>query len=118
MLRAAAKLFFRQYPAETAAAVQSDFKEMMRLCEHFAARRNDIAHGKQDVVPGRGHYLVPAFYNTKKHKPGEPMAFSYSSMEIRYYANRFVDLRALAERINRAAFTMVRNASSAKPDAS
>jgi hypothetical protein len=69
MLRAAAESFFRQYPAWSAAPVRKDFNVLMRLCEHFAARRNDIAHGKRDVVPGRSHYLVPAFYNTKSTSP-------------------------------------------------
>jgi hypothetical protein len=109
MLKAAADAFFRQYPAEIAAPLRDGFNGLMRRCGEFVARRNDIAHGKRDIVVGRGHYLLPAFYNTKKHRPDEPMAFSYSSKEIRVYSNHFIDLRSLAQRVNSATSAMAMN---------
>jgi hypothetical protein len=109
LLKAAAEAFFAQYPTDIAQPIKAGFDTLMQKCNQFVARRNDIAHGKREWVPGRGHYLFPAFYNTKKHRPGQAMAFSYSSKEIRAYANHFIDLQSLAERINLATSAMVLN---------
>jgi hypothetical protein len=109
MLKAAAEVFFGQYPPEIAGPIKEGFDDLMKSCVQFAARRNDIAHGKRELVAGRGHYLLPAFYNSKKHRPGQVMAFGYSSKEIRAYANHFIDLNSLAERINLAASSMMMN---------
>jgi hypothetical protein len=100
LLKAAAEAFFAQYPADVAAPIKKGFDDLMLNCNQFVARRNDIAHGKREWVAGRGHCLLPAFYNRKKHRPGQAMAFCYSSREIRTYANHFIDLQSLADRIN------------------
>jgi hypothetical protein len=113
LLGAAAEAVFRQYPREP--KIKNGFNNLMRKCNEFVARRNDIAHGKCEFVAGRGYFLLPAFYNTKKHQPDRPIPFSWSSKEIRAYANHFVDLQTLSDRLNSALFGMMSNAPKKPP---
>jgi hypothetical protein len=88
MLDAAGEAYFYNKPNPQ---LQAEFDSVVSHYRGFAARRNDIAHGRagQDSQnPAHGWYLYPGLYNSKKYPiGGQPPKYLYSSVEI----NRFGD---------------------------
>jgi hypothetical protein len=102
MLEAAGEAFFSIHEAKRDAGVTGKaFSGLMKDCKRFCSRRNDIAHGRKHHIPRKGHYLFPAFYNSKKYPlpANAAVSYSFTSTEIDYYADRFADLATRAERL-------------------
>jgi hypothetical protein len=113
-LEAAASSYFTANKA-AAAELEADLRGLMKKCRNFAGQRNNIAHGRKNFLPTKGHYLLPAFYNTRKY-PTEPVpSYAYTSKEIDYYAGWFGALTETAQRLNIAASAIALNTSPATP---
>jgi hypothetical protein len=71
--------------------------DLTNLVGKYAARRNEIAHGvvyrysvyKTDAV---GFCLFPSYYNTRKRGTDNEPSYIYSSAEIDYFSERFLEL--------------------------
>ena len=74
-LSAAAAAFFHHAtyrkriagPDRLIADTRPKFDDLMNHCRQFAARRNDIAHGRYKHDPTLGYFLKPAMYNAEKY---------------------------------------------------
>jgi hypothetical protein len=110
MLDAAADTFFysRTWRAKTAAdplvsKTQDEYRELVKLCRNFAARRNDIAHGRYHDHPELGYFLRPAAYNSRKYDYEQPFgAYSYTSVEMGIYTQCFMNLTVRARAVRSA----------------
>lgn len=111
MVEAAAEAFFL---AHRAPRVQADFASFMNRAGQFAARRNEIAHGRvgKFLTPTRkvdGWCLYPSYFNTKKYELVSTRRrkivrhlytrehvrkpkYLYTSVEINAFATAFGDL--------------------------
>jgi hypothetical protein len=89
MIRAAGETFFQ---SANAPQFQVEFDDLMTECLQWSNRRNDIAHGRVWPSAEIGHLLFPALYATKKYRPAQTPAYSYSSKEIKRAALGFQDL--------------------------
>ena len=96
MLSAAADAFFENFGRPD---VQSTYREIIKQCRGFGARRNDIAHGTRTLYPDLGHILVPAYYNSRKYATNDNPAYRYSSIEIDYYEGEFAALIELIRQL-------------------
>jgi len=90
MLQVAAEAYFYTKPVPE---LESDFKELLKSYRGWAARRNDIAHGRsgQDSQTA-GWYLYPGLFNTKRYPIRRPPTYLYSSVEIGRIKEGFEDL--------------------------
>jgi hypothetical protein len=80
-------------PDQAIVIAKNDFEDLMKQCRKFAARRNEIAHGRCRSHPDLGHFLKPADYNSRKTDFDEPFgSYSYTSVEIKIYADEFARL--------------------------
>ena len=96
MLNAAADAFFANIDRP---ALKANYKEVIKQCRGFAARRNEIAHGTRSLNSSLGNLLVPAYYNSRKYAGDDNPAYSYSSKEINYYAGMFAELIGLVRQL-------------------
>ena len=95
MIRAAATTRFEG--RRTHALVMPDLKALLDLVEKYAARRNEIAHGvvypynvyRRDAF---GFCLFPSYYATRKRGLDNEPSYIYSSIEINYFSERFLEL--------------------------
>jgi len=102
MIRAAATARFEG--RRTHALVMPDLKALLDLVEKYAARRNEIAHGvvypyngyRRDAV---GFCLFPSYYATKKRGLDIEPSYIYSSIEINYFSERFLELTQKASSV-------------------
>jgi len=102
MVQIAAQAFFqlaedRGCPVDDIDDVSASFRELTRFTNGLAERRNNIAHGVVSHVSGRGHYLMPPMYNSKKYKlvtapQWERCTFAFTAEDIRYYRANFEEL--------------------------
>jgi hypothetical protein len=81
----------------THALIMPELKALLDLVDRYAARRNEIAHGV--VYPysayrrdASGFCLFPSYYSTRKRGLDNQPTYIYSSTEIKYFAERFVEL--------------------------
>jgi hypothetical protein len=123
MLEAALAVFPRRADPDAEAIAK-----LIKTARSFGARRNEIAHG---IVSGftensrfRGHYLVPAYYNSRKREvislqemaklePAEGLKrfadsqrgkYAYTAAQINEYRRHFLLLHDEANRIDFALF--------------
>ena len=94
MLRAAGESYFLSFPDDTLAVV---FKDICKVAHSFAERRNEIAHGLVGVLfkthsKNQTYCLQPAWIDYKKNNKYSLPIFAYTSKDILYYANCFVEL--------------------------
>ncbi len=92
MVREAAKAWFHHLPE---CPIENDCWELLNECRGWAARRNDIAHGKVDCLVDtypHGWHLFPGLFNTKKRPLKDKAAYRYTAANIDYYASGFLDL--------------------------
>jgi hypothetical protein len=92
MLDSAGEAYFLNNPNTQ---LQADFEAVLRNYRGYAARRNDIAHGRagqESTNPAHGWYLYPGLYNSKKYPIGQPPKYLYSSVEIRRFKDGFETL--------------------------
>jgi hypothetical protein len=95
MLSAAATAYYALDPLSPMA---DEAKTIINKVNGWAARRNDIAHGRVGTIQSRpGYLLYPSLYNTKKHPMGAKPTFIYSSAELNGFKDSFVELQ---KRIN------------------
>jgi hypothetical protein len=73
----------------------------LRACEHWADRRNDLAHGAVDLstddLPA-GWFLFPGYF-TKKRPMRGPALFRYNANQINVLAENFGILRERLKKI-------------------
>lgn len=88
MIGAAAKGFFQEHEIKDQ---EPEFREILKKCNGWAARRNDIAHGRVvSLAPSDEYYLIPALYNSRKHPADDDSpAFLYSAAQIRQFQQQF-----------------------------
>jgi hypothetical protein len=99
MLQAAATAYFHTRKNKEA-IFKKQLNAIMKECLAFAARRNEIAHGRVSLVyysaRGKtrpiGHYLLPSLYNPKKYKIERTVTFEYTSNEVIYFTQEFTKL--------------------------
>jgi hypothetical protein len=92
MVREAAKAWFHPLPE---CPLENACRELLNECKEWAARRNEIAHGKVDCLTDtypNGWHLFPGLFNTKKRPLNDKAAYRYTAANIEHYANGFVDL--------------------------
>jgi hypothetical protein len=87
MLSAAAEAFFENFSHP---ALRSRYRETIKQCREFSARRNEIAHGTLHYDSELGCFLRPAYYNSRKFPDDHSPAYQYASKEIHYYAEQFI----------------------------
>ena len=104
MLLAAATAYFHTRPKKN--FLKPQFTKLLEECRSYAARRNEIAHGRVHELFHRryaktggrrfksvGHYLMPSFYNPKKFGLTRDAAYLYTAAEIIYFRTQFTKLR-------------------------
>lgn len=98
MVEAAAKGFFHK---STASEAERKFRALLTECKGFAARRNDIAHGRVEfVLCGENPWwegphaflLLPGLFATKKYTLEHKPVYVYSTAEISFFSECFVRL--------------------------
>lgn len=118
MIHAAAQGYFQLDPTDAKdlmvtkanTRLRDEFKRVTKLASGLAERRNNIAHGIVGHNLGRGHFLTPPVYATKKYPISEipasawdRAAYAFTAEDIHYYRERFEDLydslAALAEEL-------------------
>jgi hypothetical protein len=77
--------------------VMPDLKDLLKLVKDYAPRRNEIAHGvvyRYSTYRGDalGYCLFPGYYTTKKRSLDNKPSYIYSSVEINYFSERFLEL--------------------------
>lgn len=104
-LNAAAEVFFSLH--EVAEIWRKEYRVLMRHFDLASGLRNEVVHGHLVHFgfthgPGRGNFLVPAGYNTRKNRPfrdqtaAEGDHFSLSTAKYRYTGE---DVEDIARRI-------------------
>ena len=80
----------------------SNLRKLIARAAALCARRNDIAHGVCAEVGGRGWFLVPAWYNSKK-APKQDFgpkfnygvgSYAYSAEQLAIYGGHFAALNS------------------------
>jgi len=91
MLSAAATAYFANDPDSPLA---EEIRSIISHANGWAARRNDIAHGRVGRIQSRpGYLLFPSLYNTKKHPVGAKPIYLFSSVEINEIHGQFRQLQ-------------------------
>jgi hypothetical protein len=93
LLNAAAKAFFKR---NGRTRLERPFKNILKKCNGWADRRNDVAHGVVLKVPTltKGYCLYPSPYNARKYSLDEAKgAFRYRASQIRKFVTAFRKLR-------------------------
>jgi hypothetical protein len=91
--------------------------KILNECAQWTGRRNEIAHGIVDRLMDaqkNAWFLFPSFYNAKKRRLGERPAYRYTSANIDYYSNCFVELHNRLNEISSVMGEWHRIAASAK----
>jgi hypothetical protein len=86
MVCAAKEAFFYRAPKDP---LVKHFGDLNEEAGGFAGRRNDIAHGRVQIVHGKGFYLFPGLYNTSKNPIDQPAIYAYGPNEVHYYRESF-----------------------------
>jgi hypothetical protein len=81
-----------------------ELKALLDLVDKYAARRNEIAHGvvypynvyQRDAF---GFCLFPSYYATRKRGLDNEPSYIYSSNEIIYFSDRFLELSPKASSV-------------------
>ena len=99
MVSAAAEAFFHKNPHEM---LQAELRKLLSKFRGWAARRNDIAHGKIAGSPCNYYVgppsdwnrcaLWPADSNTRKHSIDDTAAFIYHSGHIKKFSREFMSV--------------------------
>jgi hypothetical protein len=87
MVAAAAQAYF--YRAGKDEPLKSQFGSLIDEAGGHAGRRNDIAHGRVQLSPGDGFYLLPGLYNSKKNPIGQPPTYAYDASQVHFYGEGF-----------------------------
>jgi hypothetical protein len=91
MLSAAATSYFA---GDLKGTLAQEIKDIIDHANGWAARRNDIAHGRVGKIKSRpGYLLFPSLYNTKKHPVGARPTYLFSSTEINDIHGNFRQLQ-------------------------
>lgn len=90
MIRGAADGFF--YKAEQNDPVRGQFGLLMNEAAGYSQRRNDIAHGRAQLVPEKGFYLFPGIYSSGKNPVDRPAKYAYNGIQIHTYREGFLRL--------------------------
>lgn len=105
MLRAAADAYFLRRKKQRA-EFEGKLNSLINECLQFAARRNEIAHGRVSLVyygrgnqPMRniGYYLFPSLYNPRKYKLESQVTYKYTSHEVLHFKQEFTKLHLRIE---------------------
>jgi hypothetical protein len=94
MVAAAAQGFFHKAKADDLTSEQ--FSQLAKEANGFAARRNDIAHGRAQFIPQKGYYLLPGLYSSGKNPVDQPAIYAYNATQIHRYREQF---RSLSEKL-------------------
>jgi hypothetical protein len=94
---AAADIFYQSLAEKWQLPLQERHITLLKLSREFAARRNEIAHGRVHWNIFDGALLFPAYYNSRKHRPSVEPSHLYSSKEIWYYRDWFTILKQAAQ---------------------
>jgi hypothetical protein len=93
MVSAAAQAFFHKEPDSP---VYQQFGRLMVEASGYSGRRNDIAHGRVQLMPGKGFYVFPGLYNSSKNPVGREAVYAYNDTQVHHYREGF---RALSEKL-------------------
>jgi hypothetical protein len=92
VLAAAAKAFFKRNPGTR---LERPFRNLLKKCDGWANRRNDVAHGlvlRVQIIPG--YCLYPTPYNAKKYPlDSQDAVFIYRASQIRKFVTSIRKLR-------------------------
>ena len=93
MVRAAVESWSQQYPT---CPLLGNCYALLKECERWSTRRNDIAHGRVDnlvdAIPN-GWMLFPGLYNTKKRSVEGKSKYRYTVEHIEGYTEGFQSLQ-------------------------
>ena len=93
MVRAAVESWAQRYPDCDLVGTCHD---LLRDCERWSARRNDIAHGRVDCLADafpKGWLLFPGLYSAKKRSVEGKSKYRYTAEHIEEYTEGFCDLQ-------------------------
>jgi hypothetical protein len=92
MVRAAVESWSQKYPT---CQHLDTCRALLKECEGWSARGNDIAHGRVDnlidAIPN-GWMLFPGLYNTNKRSIDGRSKYRYTAEHIEEFARGFLDL--------------------------
>jgi hypothetical protein len=87
MVGAAAQGFFHRAAKDDPTVKR--FGSLMFEAGGFSGRRNEIAHGRVQLVPKKGFYLFPGLYNSSKNPIGQQAVYAYTASQLFSYREGF-----------------------------
>jgi hypothetical protein len=114
MVRAAAESWFERFPD---CPFSENCKEVLRKCERWSSRRNDIAHGRVSYPPKKtdSWMLYPGLFTMKYSIKGTPK-YIFRGEDMDQYSKGFYSLYEEMEILS-SSLVMWRMANATKPNA-